>query len=97
MLSKWPRGQLLIFAVYAVFAMEPNKGEESDEMYSPDKQGEYMPKVGTSSFSVQGLADALTALDTEVTEEQPPSEEFALQLEVATADRPGCLHPPTFS
>ena len=65
MLSKWPRGLLLIFAVYA---MEPNKSEESGEMYSPDDQGEYVPKVGTSSFSVQGLSDALTALDTEVME-----------------------------
>ena len=61
--------------------MEPNKGEESGEMYSPDDQGEYMPEAGALSFSVQGMSDALTALDTEVTVVQPPSEEFALLLE----------------
>ena len=65
-------------------------------MYLPDDQGEYVPKVGTSSFSAQGLSDALTALDTEVTEVQPPSEEFTLQLEVMMADDPEHPHPPTF-
>ena len=94
MLSKWPRGLLLNFAVYA---MEPNKGEESGKMYSPDEQEEYMPEAGALSFSVQGLSDALTALDTEVTEVQPPSEEFALQLKVMMADCPGHPHPPAFS
>ena len=39
--------------------MEPNKREESGEMYSPDDQGEYVPKVGAPSFSIQGLSDAL--------------------------------------
>ena len=48
------------------------------------------------SFSVQGLSDVLTALET-VTEVQPPSDEFALQLEVLMADHPGCPHPPAFS
>ena len=62
-------------------------------MYSPDDQGEYVPEVGTSSFSVQGLSDALTALDTEVTEVQPPSEEFALQLKVMMADPPRVSSP----
>ena len=62
--------------------MEPNEDEESD------KQGKYMPEVGMPSFSVQGLSDALTALET-VTEVQPPSEEFALQLKVMMADHPG--------
>ena len=94
MLSEWPRGLLLIFVAYA---MEPNKGEESGEMYLPDEQGEYVPEVGASSFSVQGLSDALTALDTEVKEVQSPSEEFALQLEVMMADCPGCPHPSSFS
>ena len=64
MFSKWPRGLLLIFAVYTVSAMEPNKSEESGEMYLPDNQGEYVPEVGMLSFSVQGLSDALTALET---------------------------------
>ena len=58
--------------------MEHNKSEESDEMYLPDDQGEYAPKVGMLIFSIQGLSDALTALET-VTEVQSPSEEFALQ------------------
>ena len=70
MLSEWPRGLLLTFVVYAVYTMEPNKSEESGEMYSLDEQGEYVPKVGAASFSVQGLSDALTALET-VTEVQP--------------------------
>ena len=49
-------------------------------MYSPDDQGEYVPKAGVSSFSVQGLSNALTALD----------------IEVTMADHPGYLHPPVF-
>ena len=59
-------------------------------MYSPDSQGEYMPEVGMPSFSIQGLSDALTAL------EHPSSEEFALLLEVMMADHPGHPRPPTF-
>ena len=77
--------------------MEPNKGQESGEMYSPDNQGEYMPEAGTLSFSIQGLSDALTALDTEVTMVQPPSEKYALLLEITMADHLGCPHPSTFS
>ena len=47
MLSKWPRGLLLIlFAVFTVYAMESNKSEELGEIYSPDDQGEYVPGVG---------------------------------------------------
>ena len=45
--------------------MEPNQSEESGEMYLPDDQGEYAPEVGMLSFSVQGLLDALTALETD--------------------------------
>ena len=78
----------------AVYTMEPNKGEESGEMYSPD---EYMPEMGTSSFSVQGLSDALTALDSEVTMVQHSSEEFTLLLEVMIADHPGHPCPSAFS
>ena len=77
--------------------MEPNKGKESGEMYSPDNQGEYMCKAGMLSFSIQGLSDALTALGTEVTVDQPLLEEYALLLEVTMADHPGHLHPPAFS
>ena len=75
--------------------MGPNKGQDSGEMYSPKDQGEYMPKAGTLSFSVQGLSDTLTALDTEVTAVQPLSEEFVLLLKVTMADHPGHPHPPT--
>ena len=95
MLSERPRG-LLIFAD-TVYTMESNKGEESGEMYLPDDQGKYVPEAGMPSFSVQGLSDALTALDTEVTVVQPPSEEYTLLLEVTIADCPGCPCPPTFS
>ena len=47
--------------------MELNKGDKSGEMYSPDNQGECVPKVGTQNFSIQGLSDALTSLESEVT------------------------------
>ena len=80
--------------------MEPNRGEESGEMYSPDKQGEYGTDMGMASFAVQGLSDALTTLDTgvmEVTEVQLPAGEFALQLEVMMANCPACPFPPAFS
>ena len=80
--------------------MEPNRGEESGEMCSPDDQGEYGTDVGASSFTVQGLSDTLTILDmgvTEVTEVPLPAGEFALQLEVTMANCPGCPCPPTFS
>ena len=45
---------------------------------------------------VQGLSDALTALETEVMEVQLPSVEFALQLKVTMGDCLGCPHPPAF-
>ena len=70
--------------------MEPNKGEESGEMYSPDDQAEYMPEVGAPSFSIQRLSDEVTVV-------QPPSEEYALLLEVTMADCPGCPRPAAFS
>ena len=69
-------------------------------MYSPDDQGEYGTDVGTSSFTVQGLSDALTTLDTGVmgvTEVPLPAGEFALQLEVLMANHPGHPRLPTFS
>ena len=65
--------------------MELNR-EDSGEMYSPDDQGEYVPKVGTQNFSVQGLSDVLTSLESEVTVVQPPAKEYALLLEVTMAD-----------
>ena len=33
-----------------IHAMEHDKDEESGEMYSPDEQGEYMPKEGAAHF-----------------------------------------------
>ena len=63
--------------------MGPNRGEESVEMYSPGEQGEYGTDTGMSSFTVQGLSDTLTTLDTGVTEMtkvQLPVVEFILQL-----------------
>ena len=50
-------------------------------MYSPDNQGDYVPKVGTLNLSIQGLSDTLTALET-VTKVQPPPEESVLQPKV---------------
>ena len=77
--------------------MEPSRGEESGELYSPDHQGEYAPESGIHNFSVQGLSDALMALESEVTVVQSPIEEYALMLEVTMADRPRHPHPPAFS
>ena len=76
--------------------MELNR-EDSGEMYLPDNQGDYVPESGMQNFSVQGLLDALTSLESEVTMAQPPAEECALLLEITMADQPGHPHPPTFS
>ena len=42
--------------------MDHNR-QDLDEMYSPDDQGEYKPKSGAQNFSIQGLLDALTPLE----------------------------------
>ena len=58
-------------------------------MYSPDEQGEYGTAMAASSFTIQGLSDALTALDpkvTKVTEVPLPKVEYTLQLEVTMAN-----------
>ena len=68
--------------------MELNR-EDSVEMYSPDEQGKYVPESGMQNFSVQGLSDALTSVESEVTVVQPPAEEYTLLLEVTMADLPG--------
>ena len=65
--------------------MELNR-EDSGEMYSPDDQGEHIPKVGVQNFSIQGLSDVLMSLESEVTVVQPPAEEYALLLEVTMVD-----------
>ena len=77
--------------------MDSHHGEESGEMYSPDEQGEYIPADGAQAFTVQGLTDVLSGLESEDTVVEPPEEELILQLEVTMADRPGHLHPLAFS
>ena len=76
--------------------MKPNKSDEPGKIYSPDDQGEYMPELGVHSFSIQGLSDALMALESEVMVVQSPSE-YALLLEVTMADCSRHPCPPTFS
>ena len=69
--------------------MDHHKGEESGEMYSPDEQGEYGTAMAVSSFTIQGLADALMALHPQVTKGPLPKVAYALQLEVTMADQLG--------
>ena len=61
--------------------MEHNR-QDLDEMYSSDDQGEYAPELGKQNFSIQGLSDTLTSLESETIMVQPPAEEYALLLEV---------------
>ena len=75
--------------------MDSDRHEDSGEMYSPDKQGEYALLDGTLRFSVQGLSDALADVGKGIN--KPPAEEYAMMQEVMMADRPGWLHPPVFS
>ena len=67
--------------------MDPNRHENSGEMYSPDDQGEYTSLDETPQFSLQGLSDALADVREETGETS--AEEYALMLEVMMADRPG--------
>ena len=75
--------------------MDPDRCEDSGEMYSPDDQGEYMSLDEAPQFSLQGLSDALT--DVGEVMGQTSVEEYALTLEVTMADHPGLPCPPTFS
>ena len=75
--------------------MDSDRHEDSGEMYSPDKQGEYMLLDGTPRFSMQGLFDALADIEEGISE--PPTEEYTMMLEVMMADHPGQPHPPMFS
>ena len=75
--------------------MDSDRHKDSGEMYSPDKQREYMPLNGTPRFSMQGLSDALADVREGITE--PPVEQYAMMFEVMMADHPGRPHPPTFS
>ena len=77
--------------------MDSHRGEESGEMYLPNKQGEYTPEDGAQALIVQGLTDMLLGLESEDMVVEPPKEELILQLEVTMADHP--CHPclPAFS
>ena len=70
--------------------MDSDRCEDSEEMYSPDEQGEYTPLDGAPRFSMQGLSDSLADVGQGINE--PPAEEYAIMLEVMMADGP-----PTFS
>ena len=76
--------------------MEHEREEESGEMFSPNKSGEYTLHGDAPSFTVQGLRDALTAAESTVTEPPHPADEFIIQLEVMMVDWPGRPHPPAF-
>ena len=67
--------------------MDPNRLEDSGEMYSPDNQGEYTPLDKAPHFSFQGLSDALADVGEGTGETSV--EEYALMLEVTMADCPG--------
>ena len=69
--------------------MECDGEEESGEIFSPNKVGEYTLCKDTARFTVQGLSDALNAAEAMVTKPQLPQEEYVIQLEVAMVDRPG--------
>ena len=56
-----------------------------------------MTRENTQNFSVQGLSDALTSLESETTMVQPPAEDYALLLEVTMAYQPEHPCPPAFS
>ena len=66
--------------------MEREREEESGEMFSLNKSGEYMPHNDAASITVQGLWDALTAADSTITEPPCPTNEFIIQLEVMMVD-----------
>ena len=48
-------------------------------------------------FTVQGLRDVLTVVETTITEPPGPMDEYIIQLEVTMMDQPGRPHPPAFS
>ena len=75
--------------------MDPDRREDSGEMYSPDDQGEYTSLDETPRFLLQGLSNVLEDVKEETG--KISAEEYALLLEVTMADRPGRPHPPAFS
>ena len=68
--------------------MQSEGEEESGEVLS-SKVGESMPHGDAAQFTVQGIVDALNAMETTVTEPPLRQEEFALQLGVTMVDQPG--------
>ena len=48
--------------------MEHDGEDESGEMFSPSEVGEYAPHEDMVQFTVQGLMDALTTMESTVTE-----------------------------
>ena len=66
--------------------MDPDRHEDSGEMYSPDNQGEYTPLDEAPHFSLQGLSNALADVGEGTGETS--AEEYALMLEVMMADHP---------
>ena len=77
--------------------MERERKEESGEMFSLNESGEYTPHRDALSFTVQGLRDALTAVESTVIEPPCPMDEFIIELEVTMVDQPGRPCPPAFS
>ena len=75
--------------------MDPDRRNNSGEMYFPDGQGEYTLLDKAPQFSVQGLSDAL--VDVEEGMGETSAEEYAMMLEVTMADRSSWPCPPTFS
>ena len=67
--------------------MDPDRHEDSGEMYFPDDQGEYTSLDEAPQFSMQGLSDALVDVGEETSE--TPAEEYTMMLEVTMADYPG--------
>ena len=66
--------------------MDPDRHEDSGEMYSPDDQGEYTSLDEALHFSLQGLSDALA--DVGEGSGETSAEEYTLMLEVTMADHP---------
>ena len=75
--------------------MDPDRREDSGEMYTPGNQGEYTPLDEAPHFSLQGLSNALA--DIREGTGETSAEEYALMLEVMMANHPGQPHPPAFS
>ena len=58
--------------------MDPDRCKDSEEMYSPDDQGEYTSLDEAPQFSMQGLSDALVDVGEGTVE--TPVEEYAMML-----------------